>query len=982
MAEKRYSIDDILSEYPKSGSGGAKADLDSLLDSYGEKNPPKSFSTEKVTLHNTDIFEKPVTPDLSDMKIELTGSIPAQTATAVQEKPHTIRQAPLPSESENDDEDEDSFTKKYSGIAEKLAKKAEKAEAAPEEKASPKATGSFSEKVEKGGTYEGEKPASSPTGTRSFSEKMEQGVVYKDDPPPAEEKESLADRFRRLRGKDKPYEENEEPAVQEAPKPAKESPFDKYESISQPAEEEAAAEISADNTVKTIDDPFSFTETNRSKSLDDILAEYSYTASSKKRDSSQHKSITGFFTKILPDGPSGNTELLDGMMRMKKERISRTQNITPIERKSISDIDLGLDDKIIPDTAQIPIDKENAELRKLTDLKERRSKKIKDFVLVGDEEETPDEEETVSEEENRTIEDFEAFEDAPSVASDILQLKNSLVIRMLMLLACFAVAAYIAIANDTGALPVPEAFSKKVDVNMYLFVNCIIGMLALFVSWNVVSTGISKLISFKSDCDTLCAVSIVSSVIGNAILYANPALVQYGIAHVYTCASICVLLFNTFGKMMIVTRTQRSFRFVSGSCEKHVLFTVADEEKAQNFTRGTLRDFPRLVSMRRTEFLTDFLKTSYASDCTDKFCCLFVPIILIASLIVGILAGLTIGFDGFYVGMSAFTGCIAMCSLLSMMLVVNLPLEMVSKKTAEVGGAVIGYDCIEEFADTNSVLIDAAQLFPHGSVNLAAIKVFSDTRIDEAIVEAASLTSQAGSILKNMFYEIIAGKTELLNPVESYIYEDSMGLCGWINNKRVLLGSRELMINHSISDVPSIAKEREYVKGRTAVYLSISGELSAMFIIELKPSLEVKHALEELKKREIYTVIRSVDSLLTIRKISELFDISPEYFKLIPFRLHTEFEEEVSYQPKQHALAACSGRFAALSSLITSCRSLRGTISAGIALEAIAILLGILICLAMVILKSISEISATMALTYNLIFAAILVIFQMIRKHF
>jgi len=83
-----------------------------------------------------------------------------------------------------------------------------------------------------------------------------------------------------------------------------------------------------------------------------------------------------------------------------------------------------------------------------------------------------------------------------------------------------------------------------------------------------------------------------------------------------------------------------------------------------------------------------------------------------------------------------------------------------------------------------------AQLFPQGMINLSAIKIFSDTRIDEAIVEAASLTNQAGSILKHMFYDIIAGKTEMLNPVESYIYEDSMGICGWINNKRVLLGNR------------------------------------------------------------------------------------------------------------------------------------------------------------------------------------------------
>ena len=233
-----------------------------------------------------------------------------------------------------------------------------------------------------------------------------------------------------------------------------------------------------------------------------------------------------------------------------------------------------------------------------------------------------------------------------------------------------------------------------------------------------------------------------------------------------------------------------------------------------------------------------------------------------------------------------------------------------------------------------------------------------------------------------MFYDIIAGKTELLNPVESYIFEDSMGLCGWINNKRVLLGNRELMTNHSIEGIPTLAKEKEYTKnGKSAVYLSISGELSAMFIVEVTPSIEVKQALANLRKQGIYSIIRTVDSLVTINYLAELFDISPEFFKLIPFRLHPDFEEVTSYQPKQKATLACTGQFAALSSLILSCRSLRGTISAGIAIEAVSMLLGILICIALVILRSFSELTVTMTITYNLVFTAILLVFQLFRKN-
>lgn len=908
LADKRYSVDDIINEYskPVGNTDAPKKSADELLLDYGVKKEEKA----------------------EDAAVSDTRAV-------------------------SDEDGGDGFEKKYGGLSGKIG-------ALPEEEPDP-------DKLKGLGP------------DRSFSEKIEQGTDYPED---REEKESLAERIKK-RKKTAAAEEKIETTAEAppqkpeaAPKPKKsDDPFDKYEGISDKTEEEDGNKSAAEETVKS------------GKSLDDILAEYSETKpKNPAKEFTQHRSITEFFTRKLPTNKdSGNTELLDGMMRLKKERISRTQHISPVERKSISDIDLNLDGKIIADTSQIPLDGENAELNKLNELKERRSKKIKDFVLVGEEEDEP-EEETSDEQSSGVIEDFESFDDAPAIAADIAQLKNSLVMRMMVLLICLGVSAYISIANDTGLFPIMDLLNKRTQTTTFLFVNAIIGLLAAFSSYTVISCGLSKLLSLKADCDSLSAVSIVTSIASCVIMFANTNLIKGSLVHIYVTAAICSLVFNTAGKLLIVSRTQRSFRFVSGSGEKYALFNVEDEDKAQNFTRGALRDFPRLASMRKTEFLTEFLKTSYSSDSTDKFCMVFTPIILGAALIVAVLAGITArseyGASGIYVGMSAFVGCVSVCSAFSMMLVVNLPMEKASRKNAELQGAVLGYDCIEEFADTNSVLVDAGQLFPQGSVNLSAIKVFSDTRIDEVIVEAASLATQAGSILKNMFYDIIAGKTELLNPVESYIFEDSMGLCGWINNKRILLGSRELMINHSIEGVPSAAKEQEYTKnGKSAMYLSISGELSAMFIVELTPSIEVKQALAELQKREIYTVIRTVDSLVSINRLSELFDVSPEYFKLLPFRLHGEYEETAEYKPKQKALLACSGKFAAFASLISSCRNLRGTVSTGIAIEAVSVLLGILICIAMVLLKSFSELSVTTAVIYNLVFAAVLVLFQTFRKN-
>ncbi|MGN1136838.1 MAG: hypothetical protein ACI4SF_11525 [Oscillospiraceae bacterium] len=901
MADKLYSVDDILNEYSGKTSGNAaKESVDELLEDFRKSDP-----TEKVTMHNTDIFGK-----IND-------------ENAVPEKAESV-------------EEKSAFEEKYDRISEKMNEVAKRESETPE-------------KIVKGQGKE-----------RSFSEKIENS----DYPERSEKSDSLAQRFKNRKKQDEAPVEEPEPAVK---KNVKESPFDKYASIAEdngePEEKESGQ---AAETIK------------KGKSLDEILDEYSKErpAQKAKKEFTQHRSITEFFTRRIPTD-QGNSELSDEMRRLRKERMSRT-GVTPVERKSISDIDLNLDDKILPDTSQFKVD--NTESIKLNELKERRSKKIKDFVLVGDEEDEPDDET-----DGKAIEDYEEYDDAAAIVNDIDRIKGTLMVRLAVVVVCLIFSAYISLANDLGIFPMFDLLNKRTQTNTYLFVNAIIGILAAFSAYPVISCGLSKLFSFKADCDSLSAVSMVTGIANCVIMFANSNLIKGSIVHIYLTTAILSLLFNTIGKLLIVTRTRRSFSFVSGSSDKYALLKVEDEETAQNFTRGTLRDFPSLLSMKKTEMLRDFLKISYAPDSTDSFCRVFTPIILAAGVIVGVLAGFVAkgeyGSAGAYVGFSVFTGCVAICSAVSLMLVVNLPMERASKKNSELQGAILGYDAIEEFADTNSILVDAAQLFPQGSITLSAIKVFSDTRIDEAIVEAASLTSQSGSVLKNMFYDIIAGKTELLNPVESYIFEDSMGLCGWINNKRVLLGSRELMINHSIEEVPSAAKEQEYTKGgKSAVYLSISGELSAMFIVEISPSLEVKRSLTELSKQGVYTVIKTVDSLISINLISELYEVSSEYFKLLPFRLYEKYEETVAYDPKIRASAACSGRFAAFSSIICGCKNLRGTISTGIALEAVSILLGIMICFAMVILKCFGELSVTMTCAYNLCFAAVFVIFQTFRK--
>ncbi|MGN0691451.1 MAG: hypothetical protein ACI4K7_03785, partial [Oscillospiraceae bacterium] len=126
--------------------------------------------------------------------------------------------------------------------------------------------------------------------------------------------------------------------------------------------------------------------------------------------------------------------------------------------------------------------------------------------------------------------------------------------------------------------------------------------------------------------------------------------------------------------------------------------------------------------------------------------------------------------------------------------------------------------------------------------------------------------------------------------------------------------------------------------------------------------------------------LRSVDSAVSVERMAQMFDISPDTLKILPFREHSNYEKVTSYTPKQSATLACSGRFASFASLILSTKRIRSTVSIGIAIQAISILLGILLSALLVIFKAYSDLSTLMILVYELIFTAIYMLVNLFKK--
>lgn len=575
---------------------------------------------------------------------------------------------------------------------------------------------------------------------------------------------------------------------------------------------------------------------------------------------------------------------------------------------------------------------------------------------------------------NENRHEFNNFNDAAKVRKDIMQVKYNLFIRLGVLLFTGLISLLITVSNDFE-LPVIKLFDRKISPGGFVFTNTILGIIAIGISYTVLLAGLKNIFKGKADCDSVAAIGIFIPVIAGIVTLFDAESARGGYFHIYICTGILGLIFNTIGKLTIVKRTQENFRYIAGNFTRYAVKTVDNEDTACSFTKGYLNDFPELSAMCKTGFVKDFMKNSYSADISDVYATKAAPIIFLAGVAMGLLSfvfdknavSLT---DKIIVAAGAFSGLVSMCCSFSLMLFVNIPLANASKKYLKYSGVMLGYSAVDKFADTNSVIVETSQLFPNDSVNFVNLKVLSATSLEECILLAASLAYQADSILKSAFGKMLKGRTDILYKTQSCKCEDGLGISGWIQNKRVLLGNKKLMAKHSVDVSPY--QEKEFSEdGNAVVYLAVSGVAAALFEVEVLPSPSVKGWLQEFEQEEILTVIKDVDGFITMELLTEMFDVSGDYIKILPYEHHEKYNEETNYRDSESSPMICSGTFSSLAMLLIGTKELKYSSNLGVAVQLGMSVMGGLLSLIMMLVGTFSQISASTTLCYNLVFLGI-----------
>ncbi len=564
-------------------------------------------------------------------------------------------------------------------------------------------------------------------------------------------------------------------------------------------------------------------------------------------------------------------------------------------------------------------------------LEETRKEQIRDFQIRMNNEETdfryedgeaPDElpeqtvfEEVVAEKQTPFAGDYTAPDQKGAVAKELFSRYRSFRFRLWLSVVPLLLLLWSEITLELYGQPtiMPALF--------LLFNFAALTAMGLLL-WPMLRDGAQAIARRKLTVDTAPTVAFAASWVHTALLWFQLPSVETGEAKLLAAAAAVLLLLCGIGRMYRNARILQNFAFVSQDGEKQAAALIEDERTAIEIgRRAVVTGVPRVAYFRPVKFLDDFMANSYIRDRYDEVMQRYIPCAAAASLVIAAVSAACSGdFWNFFYTFAA-TLCV---TLPAASLGLGLPLYRECKHQLKNGNMVCGYAAAERFGALHGVAIDVSDVYLKDSVMLHGLRLFGNTRIDEALTLAAAVAIRSDGPLCGLFLRVIQEKTEILPPCENLVFEQDMGFSGWVGGHRVLVGNRKLLENHGV-DTPSSDYERKYKKdGRELVYLSVAGELSAMFIISYVTDPSIAEALHDLQDAGISLLIRSVDPNITEESLCAGFDLSDYYVDLLAAsagrlydRLRRDEEEKAS------AGAAVGNSAESKATLLCGCKRLR-----------------------------------------------------------
>ncbi len=564
------------------------------------------------------------------------------------------------------------------------------------------------------------------------------------------------------------------------------------------------------------------------------------------------------------------------------------------------------------------------------------------------------------------IDDYTGPADAKSIAHDLRSTMNQLTIRLLVTGVCSFVLIIASIICEAGFGPGNAELSGAIG---YLVVSVIFLAVAIGFCAKTISNGISSLLALQANSDSAASVACVAVAIQTVCAFFYTSSLASGKFHLYAGAAAAILFMNTLGKLTMVRRIHSNFRFVASQDSKYAVKLCEEHNIALRIADSAVVSQPVIAYQQRADFLKRFLQISYEPDPAEISSQNIAPIGLVASLVLCVAALLVTKDPAVSIGVLAAACCVS--TAVTNMLSVNLPVSRLSRRLRRSGAMVASYEGIKRMSEVNAILVDAADLFPSGTVVINGVKSFTQENLQDVILEAGALVNKVGGPLSGVFEQVLNEYEGELPEIKNAHYDRAGGVVGTINDHEILVGSRALLMAREIEG-PDAAVETKLLTGnRQAVYIAADGILCAIIVLSYQADRRKKLELRELESNGVALIVRTTDANVTAQLISNTFGIDASSVRIIPAESDPACDGLLDNKTgREDAYAATKGRAESMMTLISACMDERKNISFIVAMQNAAVVIGFILVAFLTFISGIKQITTLALLVYEAFWVA------------
>ena len=403
--------------------------------------------------------------------------------------------------------------------------------------------------------------------------------------------------------------------------------------------------------------------------------------------------------------------------------------------------------------------------------------------------------------------------------------------------------------------------------------NLLLFAASLFVGYPVLRDGLTGLRG-RPSADTMPALAAVAALLQAvvAMLNANAYRSTEGIGLLTGMAALGLFL-ALVGSRVMLAAVQGGYALAAEGGELRGAYRTRDKDLIRALARDLEQKDPWVLLSRPVQTASDdFVEQSLSERASERRAHKVACVLLAAAVLSGV-AFLLFG-GGINCAVAAAAAVLCMGAPLSSVLVPGLAALRLQRAAAAVGAVVPGWAAVEELGGIDTIELDADDLFTADSVTLEDIRIFKGGRIDRAILYAASVLNESCDTLRGLFSQIIEDRTDILFPVKDLEQHTGLGFSAWCDNNRILIGTRRYMEQEGVT-----LPEQDYEDGHSKngelqiLYLAVSGNLHAMFVLRYVGGRNVARSLASLQKENIRLLVTSKDPSLTARHITEAYHL-------------------------------------------------------------------------------------------------------------